>query len=570
MSRARHTHAGARPQGGTRSHASTAAKSARPARAHKAVGARAATGARKAAASRKAPVSHTSANARKATVARKGASARNATNVRRVEQHKHAAVAPEAPETNKSPLLSRRAFVYGAVGVGAVAAVGVGAVAMSRRGDTSSETLDTLAVPQDAVVTQNDFEAIDDYLMQIKLRGTFDIPYGTLIWANDPDIAACLVPTESGSPLAKIAILHLSTGLLQNIREEAVGKADGFEILDVRANSAGAVWTESNIMEGAWRVYSARLNGGALETPALLDEGTNTYETPTLAAVGQHAFMQKIPKDTTDRENTSQLLMAPFGSSDTTVCLDSLRRSASPIYAADGAVVIAPRADASGVIYQLTRIDAATGEVTDTLALPQNMRPLEAAWGNTGFMFSFPDIYNYGDGISNLGTYVPFTLPENGDYSAQEWFGFARTPTAPPAWMDDLLIIKSTYAVCGVNLGEGTYFAIDVENGADTYGEYLASSGQGNLFVTYTNIDHTPIEEERIYACRVKVWERVSEAERVQMQAEAQAKAEAEAAAQAQAEAYAKALKEAEALAAAEEEQAQNAASGLEQGAITG
>lgn len=459
--------------------------------------------------------------------------------------------------------------MYGAVGVGAVAAVGVGAVALRNRGNDNSDSIDTLSVPQDAVVTQNDFEALDDYALQVKLRGSFDIPYGTLIWANDPDIAACLVPTESGSPLAKIAILHLSTGLLQNIREEAVGKTEGFEMLDVRANSSGAVWTESNIMEGSWRVYSARLAGGALEAPVLLDEGTNVYETPTLAAVGGRAFMQKIPKDATDRQSTSQLISAPFGSSDATCYYESPRRSASPIYAADNAVVIAPRADASSAIYQLTRIDAESGEVTDTLALPQSMRPLEAAFGKTGFMFSFPDIYNFGGGISNLGTYVPFALPQNGDYSAQEWFSFARTPTAPPAWMDDLLIVKSTYAVCGVNLAEGTYFAIDVENGADSYGEYLASSGQGSIFVTYTNIDHTPIEEERIYACRVKVWERIGESERAQMQAEAQAKAEAEAAAQAQAEAYAKALAEAEAL-AAQEEQAQNAASGLEQGAITG
>lgn len=243
VSRARHTHASARSQSSKRSPATAAARKTRAASARKDAGAR------------------RGADARHASAARKAAASR-----------KQAPAVSEAPAKSKSPLLSRRAFVYGAVGVGAVAAVGVGAVALRNRGNDSSDSIDTLSVPQDAVVTQNDFEALDDYALQVKLRGSFDIPYGTLIWANDPDIAACLVPTESGSPLAKIAILHLSTGLLQNIREEAVGKAEGFEMLDVRANSSGAVWTESNIMEGSWRVYSARLAGSALEAPALLED----------------------------------------------------------------------------------------------------------------------------------------------------------------------------------------------------------------------------------------------------------------------------------------------------------
>ena len=133
------------------------------------------------------------------------------------------------------------------------------------------------------------------------------------------------------------------------------------------------------------------------------------------------------------------------------------------------------------------------------------MTPLEAGYGETGLMFSFPDIYDYGDGISNLGTYVPMSKPA-GSYDDAKWFSFPRTPTAPPCWCKNTLIAKSTRSVCGINLEDRTYYAIDVDDGADSYGEYLATTGRHDTFVTYTNIDHTPVEGSATHVCRVKVY----------------------------------------------------------------
>lgn len=57
-------------------------------------------------------------------------------------------------------------------------------------------------------------------------------------------------------------------------------------------------------------------------------------------------------------------------------------------------------------------------------------------------------------------------------------------------------MVKSTSAVCGVDLQGKRYFALSAENGADDYGEWLASSGQNDTVVTYSNIDYTPIGGE--------------------------------------------------------------------------
>ena len=426
----------------------------------------------------------------------------------------------QAQPDASSPLVTRRQLLYGAAGVGAAAAIGVGAFAATRAaappeteeepaGTTkavSADDVHALNVPADAVTPLADFEALDTFEGRVNLVSDHELPYGTLLWMNDDSVAACLLPTESGSPLAQIGLLHLASGADTTVLERAIGTAEHFEIYDVRATSEGMVWTEANVMKGAWRIYTARLTGDVLGEPQLAEEGGDTYDTPTIAAVGDRAFWQVLPKAPNPDGLTSRLMCTQLGNAGGEQLFESSRRMGTPVYAGEDSVTIAPRLDIPTVYYQLTNIDAATGRVRDQLTLPASMSPLEAGYGKTGFMFSFPDIYDNDSGIANLGTYTPLSKPSGG-YDGARWFSFARTPTAAPAWCDDLLIVKSSYSVCGVDLQNRRYFAIDVDNGADTYGEYLASSGVHDTFVTFANIDHTPVDSEATHACRVKVWQ---------------------------------------------------------------
>ena len=427
------------------------------------------------------------------------------------QQIKRAAHAPRKtirPSTeslggSNETLLTRRRFLYGAAGVGAVAVVGAGAAYVHARSSASNEVV-TLEVPKSSLTTLNDMTVIDDYEQRVMLQATYDLPYGTLLWANGDDIAACLLPTNQGSPLTNVGILNLVSGYLATILEKAVGAAEGFEIYDVRACTFGLVWTEANVLDGTWRIYSARLSGLDMGTPTLADEGDDVYETPTLAAVGNYAWWQVLPKLPNTDALPFLLKRCTFGSDKVETVVESPRRMGTPPYALADSLVITPRLDMPNVFYQLTHIDGPTGETLETLTLPQGMKPLEAGYGRTGFSFTFDSIYNYGDGISNLGTYTPFDA--KGDYSLRQWFGFARTPSAPPAWAGKLFIVKSSYSVCGVDLDAKEYFAIDVEDGTDSYGEYLASTGMNETFVTFSNIDYKPVNGDAIKACRVKVW----------------------------------------------------------------
>lgn len=411
---------------------------------------------------------------------------------------------------NSELVVTRRHFLYGAVGVGAIAAASTAANALGLTGE-KDEDLNILKVANSQVTDSSALSEVEASL-HMALVGDFKIAYGSLVWCNDSYTACCLVPGSSAKPLTQIEILRLSSGSSVTVVEHAVGQEEGFEIYDARATSQGLIWTEADILEGVWRVYTAVMTpDGVMGTPVKVDEADHNWETPTIELVGNMAFWQVMPrKDGECATANSAVKQARVGSSEVWLAYSSKGRLATPPYATESGIVITPRAESASVHYQLTYLDAQSGSVLDSVVLPQSMKPLAAGYGDTGFTFCFEGIYDYGDGISNLGTYVPQTQASWDGYSNANWFRWTRTPSCAPAWCGGKLICKSTSAVCGIDLHNNTYFAFDVETGTPDYGEFLASSGSRSTVVTYSNVDSHPIDGEASQYCRVRVWQALS------------------------------------------------------------
>lgn len=409
-------------------------------------------------------------------------------------------------------LLTRRHFLYGALGLGALAAVGAGgSVVVQQAQHSPDDDLVVLEVPASAVLENSELTEVENAEERMKLIGSFELPFGSLVWANDDQVAACLLPTEGASPLTKVALLSLDSGNQTVVLEQAVGNDEGFEIYDVRATSSGLVWTEADILDGIWRVYTATLSGENLGEPTLVEEGDAEWETPSIAVAGPYAFWQVLPKlDGSKSTEDSLFKRATMGSSDSQVLYTSHGRLATPPYALEDSVVITPRTDTSSIHYQLTRIDAASGEVLDTMVLPGSMRPMEAGYGKTGFTFSFNAGYDYGDGIANMGTYAPTSEVTDGNYSGSSWFHYFRDPTAAPVWCGRFLMVKSNKSVVGIDLDAKELFILEVDNGTESYGEYPASTGTRDVLVTFTNVDDKPLDGEAKKYCHVKLWSPLS------------------------------------------------------------
>ncbi|MEC4185392.1 Tat pathway signal protein [Adlercreutzia sp. R21] len=436
-------------------------------------------------------------------------------------------------------LLTRRHFLYGAAGIAALALMGTGAAYASGQSKGADST-DTLSVPQDAVFSSNDLEKIDDASTVMELTASIKLPFGSLVWSCDDAVAACLLPTEVAKPLAQIGLILPDQGDYVTVLEHAVGEDEGFEIYDVRANSAGVIWTEADIMDSIWRVYGATLSGETLGEPQLLDEGDADWEMPTLACAANYGFWQRLPQlDGNARVENSLLKRAAFGTADVEVVYESKGRMACAPTSCGDAVIASPRARTSGTYYQLTRIEGSTGQVTDACVLPSSMRPFECGYGKTGFNFAFDGIYNYGDGIANLGTYMPLASFEHpsleGDepsdenaetggphlsgtaantsteaYSDQQWFHYARNPLSAPAWCGDWVMVRGQSSVCAVDLTSKRYTSLPLENGASSYGDFIASTNMGSRAITYSNIDHTSLDGKQTKHCLVRVWQPVA------------------------------------------------------------
>ena len=411
---------------------------------------------------------------------------------------------------NRELLLTRRHFLYGAVGVGAAAAVAVGASALANRND-EEEAILTLEVA-DTDVFQLDDCGEESIYKNFTLAGTYDLPFGTLLWATDDNYAACLLPTETSTPLTKVGMLNLGTGDYWTVFEQAQGQAEGFEIYDVRATQHGLIWTEANILDNKWRIWCAPLNEVlAAGIPRLLAEGGTDVETPSLGAVGNFAFWQIMPPANSDqvRRGPAAIYRTRFDGSDTGQAIYECKgRLACPIYSCEDAIVIAPRHPDSSWYYQLVRIDAESGREAGVLTLPQGMRPNLAGYGPNGFSFCFDAIYDYGGGISNLGTYTPASqYSAQRQYAGLTWFRFGRTPYASPAWCTDAwFIVKSTMSVCAVDLLNKRYCPIEVADGCTSWGDYLVSSGTRGKFVTAMQIDYVSTTGVETKSTRVRVW----------------------------------------------------------------
>ena len=400
------------------------------------------------------------------------------------------------PTGNSEILLTRRQLLYGAAGLAGIAAIGGAAVAMNNANETRNE-VESLAVSEGDVFTLDDCVEVPTKDV-MTLIGEYKLPYGSLVWAGNDTIAACLLPTAKATPLVTAALLDLTSGNQATVLEEADGQSEGFEIYDIRASYEGAIWSEANILTGNWRVYVAQRSGVDLLEHHLVDEGDASAEMPTLAAIEGNAYWQVMPVEPAeDAENPDE------GETQVKTVAFSKPKKVQTIYTAPGRCVTAimPANAEQGVIVTPRHPDARShrqmllvgpgGDVLDTVTFPSRMVPMEACYGATGFAFSFDRIYNYGGGIANLGTYTPQAKPENAQYSNRSWFRFGRTPSMPPAWCDGWFVVKSTSAVVAIDLQSKRYTIFPTDNNAEIYGDCLASIGDNGTVVVFTNIDRT-------------------------------------------------------------------------------
>lgn len=402
---------------------------------------------------------------------------------------------PASKGFSKGPVVSRRNLLIGAGVVGGLALVGGSGAYAAGVFDSDEPVVQGISVP-DSAVTNLDNLTESNAADHLHMSASYKLPAGSLVWADNDTLAACLIPTGAVSPMHRLGLLYFSSGNLPTVMATPQGAAEGYEFMEVRASESGMIWVESNMFEQTWRIYTARVSDAQASAITLVDEGDEAWLIPSIAMCGNRAFWQVVPNaEGAQAKSSSAVKTATIGSDAVDVAWESNRAFATRITGVGDGVIITPRAASTSIYYQLTKLSAEDASMIDQMTLPSAMTPSLASYGKTGFTFCFADIYNYGGGISNLGTYTPLAEHAAFTYDNLDWFRFGRTPSANPSWCGSYFMVKSTRAIAGVSFADNTYFMIEAPSNTDSYGEYLVSSGIRKHVVglsTITPTGYTP------------------------------------------------------------------------------
>ncbi len=380
-------------------------------------------------------------------------------------------------------LFTRREAVRTLAGASALALAGFVLPGCSRGGSNSS--VDVLTVSDDAVTTLDAYSEIDDPKSMYKITDVAEFPTGTMFFSSTEGKAAALCVGETAKPLSTVSLVNLANGTMRQVLDKAQGHSEGYSIYGVGCGDTVLGWVESNYLTGDWRVYSAPINGLALGQVSLLDEGDANYDAPEITCSLGTVYWIVQPAEKGSKTKEDSLLKIANGGSVSTA-YTSHGRFNGGLYSNGDTICAMPRADASGVIYQLTAFT--NGAAVASQAMPRGYRPQSAIYLRNRFAFGIKASYDYGDGIFNVGTY----------YSADgsQWLRLIKTPITPPGYCRGWLCCKSGSRTVFVDMTRKRYFTIDAPSGTENQGDYPVVLGETNAVYNYATITRLEGENE--------------------------------------------------------------------------
>ena len=417
--------------------------------------------------------------------------------------------------------ITRRQAVGRMLGAGATLALGGGTLAGAAgcsRG-SSSKSVDTLQVAEEAIVTLDGFTQINDPESIYTLADVATLKTGTQLFSAGRGVAAALLTGEKASPLSTVQLLNLEKGTSFGALDRAVSADAGYEIYAVQCSDSLLAWVESNYLTGDWKVYAAEIrttqtsrelrnddgiyytsisNEYSIGEAVQLDAGDAGWDTPLVAVVGSNAYWIVQPAQDGDHSKEDSLLKVSAGRGAASTAYTSHGRFNGGMQASGDTLTVMPRADtSSGVYYQMTAISAGTGQVVAQQVLPRAFQPLNAVYLDGNFAFGIAAAYDYGGGIANLGTYYPI-----GDGT---WLRLTRQPVTAPGLCQGWFFSKSGARTAFVDTARRRYFTINAPGDSADYGDYSVVLGQVDALYNYASITKGADGDKHVLLRRIEL-----------------------------------------------------------------
>ena len=378
--------------------------------------------------------------------------------------------------------ITRRGFLLGgiAAGVGTAAAL---AGCSSKTGSSDDAAGEPQVVKDNSKIVSvvDDYEAVDDIKMEA--ASTWALPLGTVLAYDEGDYAAAMLAPASAKHANTLGVLNLGDGSLTTLIEDPkMGSACGF--YEMRCGESVFAWVEMDYATSKWTLWAQPFSGGALSGSAQkLDRGGADYDPPMFTVMGSSVIWYKMPSTSGKKTSADSLcyIAEPGGKAET--IWKSTGRFACAPRVSDGILTITPRVrNDEGVYYGMTAVDLTDGNFSRRaqLVLPTSVSPFEAVYMGEKFVFSIEASYDGVGSLGNMGTYIG---TEGGPYVY-----LAREPLACAAGKGNRYLVKSQASHFLINTHAKTYGTLLSPDRSLDYGDYPASAGAVDSFVTYATV----------------------------------------------------------------------------------
>ena len=378
--------------------------------------------------------------------------------------------------------ITRRRFL-----VGGAAATAATAAAVSMAGCSGDKKTEESGEPQIVEDESLIVDALDEYADvagAFSNVGTWTLPIGTLLFHSDGVWSAAMMAPESATSPNTLGVLSLTSGsLITLLSTPTRGRRYGFH--DVRCGSGVFTWLEIDYSSSTWALLAAGFADGQLTTdPVQLDQGDADWEPSMFTAVGSTVYWQKMPSAGGNKTTEmSHCYRWSVGDGEHEEVWESPGRFATHPRVCNNVLTISPRVHADeGTYYGMTAVDVSdsTFRQIDQLVLPAGVRPFEAVYMGDSFAFAIEASYSGSGILGNMGTFIG---REGGPYVY-----VAREPAACPAGKGTRYLIKTRASHCMIDTAEQTYAVLACPDRSLDYGDYPASEGTCDLFVTYATV----------------------------------------------------------------------------------
>ena len=376
--------------------------------------------------------------------------------------------------------VTRRGFVLG----GAAASAATLLAGCSKKTGTSDDAAGEPQVIKDdskIVSITEEYEAVD---IDLKPTASWTLPLGTLLYYCDGGYAAAMMAPASALHANTLGVFNMGDGSLTPLIDDPVA-GSGYAFYDVRATDSVFAWVEMNYANSSWKLYAQTLSGAALTGNAVeLDRGGEDYDPPLFTAFDSSVIWYKMPSTGGNKTGSdSYCYRRSLDESKAEAIWKSTGRFASAPRVSDGILTISPRVrNDEGVYYGMTAIDLTDGNNTKRaqLVLPSSVSPFEAVYMGDTFVFSIEATYAGVGGLGNMGTYIG---NEGGPYQF-----LSREPLACAAGRKGKYLVKVQASHFLIDTSAKTYGSLLSPDRALEYGDYPATAGKSNTFLTYATV----------------------------------------------------------------------------------